>query len=135
MDSLEKRMWLVVEDDDNDFFLFRRACSRALDREPCVHRENNGLSAKAFLSKHPQPPTLIVSDLKMPQMNGLELLAWVRQQDDLSGIPFVMLSSSNVQKDVTAAEKLGATDYQVKSADLGELVCIIRGMDALQTAA
>ena len=135
MDCLTKELWLVVEDDDNDFFLFRRACFRALDREPCVHREKNGLSAKAFLSKHAQPPTLIVSDLKMPQMNGLELLAWVRQQDDLSGIPFVMLSSSNVQKDVTAAEQLGATDYQVKSADLGELVYMIKGMNALQAAA
>jgi two-component system response regulator len=135
MDALVNQLWLVVEDDDSDFSLFRLACSRALDREPCIHRENNGLSAKAFLSEHPQAPTLIISDLKMPQMNGLELLAWIRQQDDLNKIPFVMLSSSNLEQDVTAAEQLGVADYQVKPLELGKFIGMIKALDALQAAA
>ena len=135
MACLSNELWLVVEDDDNDFFLFRRACSRALDREPCIHRENDGLSAMEFLSEHSQAPTLIISDLKMPQMNGLELLAWVRQQDNLSEIPFVMLSSSNLEQDVTAAEQLGAVDYQVKPSDFLKFVGMIKELETRQAAA
>jgi CheY-like chemotaxis protein len=127
-----QHLWLVVEDDDDDFFLFCRACARALDREPCIHRENDGVAAQAFLSGHPQRPALIVSDLKMPRMNGLELLAWIRDQDHLRRIPFVMLSSSNSEKDVTAAEGLGAADYQVKPSHLGEFVGLVKGLDELQ---
>jgi CheY-like chemotaxis protein len=135
MNRLAKDLWLVVEDDDNDFLLFRRACARALEREPSIHRAGDGAAAKEFLAESRRPPCLIISDLKMPRMTGLELLAWVQQRDDLKRIPFVMLTSSHVEKDVAIAGQLGAADYQVKPSDFHKLVRLIKELGALQAAA
>jgi CheY-like chemotaxis protein len=84
MDELaQSNLWLVVEDDDNDYFFFRRACSFALDPVPLIHREVNGNGAKAFLISNPAKAKLVVSDLNMPEVNGFELLEWVRQHPSL----------------------------------------------------
>ncbi|MBM3831940.1 MAG: response regulator [Verrucomicrobia bacterium] len=67
-------------------------------------------------------PTLILSDLKMPQMNGYELLAWVKTQPKLKRIPFIILSASNVPVDFETANDLGANSYLVKPAGSVQLV-------------
>ncbi len=81
MPVLRDGIWLIVEDDDNDFFLLQRACNRGLSPQPVIHRESDGLDAKQFLSDRRDAPKLIVSDLKMPRMDGLDFLKWVRQRD------------------------------------------------------
>jgi two-component system, chemotaxis family, chemotaxis protein CheY len=121
-------LWLVVEDDDDDFFLFCRACSRALEPQPILHREKDGVAAKTFLRNNPGAPRLIVSDLKMPGMNGLKLLQWVRSQAALSKVPFIMLSNSNDEQDVTAARAYGVDDYQVKPFDLRDYRELVQGL-------
>src|ERR1044071_6588850 len=127
--------WLVVEDDDNDFLLFRRACTRALNPEPLIHREKDGMTARAFLTGNANTTRLIISDLKMPGMTGLELLEWVRQQSPAPRIPFVMLSSSGAEKDVKEAQELGADDYRVKPSEFNQFVSLIREVNARQIAA
>ena len=131
----EKDLWLVVENDDDDFLLFSRACSRALDREPCIHREKDGAAAKQFLAESRQAPRLIISDLNMPGMNGLEFLEWVRQQDTFNRVLFVMLSNSAVERDVTTARNLGADDYQVKPSEFPKFVSLIKKLNERQAAA
>jgi CheY-like chemotaxis protein len=118
--------WLVVEDDDNDFLLFRRACSFALNPPPTIHRETDGIRAENFLTCNSEKPELVISDLKMPQMNGLELLDWLRHQPNLERLRFVMLSSSNLDGDVQAARQLGADDYRVKPSELRQFVQVIK---------
>src|SRR5262249_29999564 len=120
--------WLLVEDDDDDVFFFRRACQSAFDQPPVLYLGKNGVDAKGFLAGHPDLPSLIVSDLKMPCMDGLELLKWVRQQPFLSGVPFFMLSSSDLAQDRQAARSLGANDYLVKPSSREGLVQLIRGV-------
>jgi CheY-like chemotaxis protein len=122
-------LWLVVEDDDNDFLLFRRACARALNPQPLVHRENDGVAAKNFLSQHGETPRVIVSDLKMPNMDGLEFLQWVRNQSALRQVRFIMLSSSDAEKDVNAARTFGVDDYQVKPSGLGDLTRLVQELE------
>ncbi len=106
--------WLLVEDDDNDFLFFRRACGSAFSKPPLLHRECDGFAAKTFLSANAELPGLIVSDLMMPRMDGLQLLQWVRGQPRFEPVPFVLLSSSDFERD--RAESLGADDYFVKPA-------------------
>ena len=127
--SLTSDLWLVVEDDDNDFLLFRRACARALNPQPLVHRENDGVAAKNFLSQNAETPRLIVSDLKMPNMGGLEFLQWVRNQSALRQVRFIMLSSSDAERDVNAARTFGVDDYQVKPSGIGALTRLVQKME------
>jgi CheY-like chemotaxis protein len=105
--------WLLVEDTDDDYLLFRRACCRAFDRQPTLRRESDGLAAIEFLAGGADPPSLIVSDLKMPRLSGLELLKWVRGQPSVAQLPFVILSSSNAPQDREAAREAGADDFLI----------------------
>jgi CheY-like chemotaxis protein len=59
---------------------------------------------------------LIISDLNMPCMTGLELLAWTKEQPDLRQIPFFLMSSSNSPADRCKARDLGAEDHLFKSS-------------------
>jgi CheY-like chemotaxis protein len=65
-------------------------------------------------------PDLIISDLKMPRMSGIELLAEVRAR--WGSLPFVMFSNSGVQEDVDLAYRAGANSYLTKPADFDGLV-------------
>jgi CheY-like chemotaxis protein len=135
MAPIRNGVWLIVEDDENDFTLFRVACLRAFGREPFIHREADGAGAAEFLRASCQKPQLIVSDLKMPGMNGLELLSWVRQQLDSSQIPFVILSNSEADSDVEQAQKLGADQYRVKPLDLDRFAELVKELASLLNAA
>jgi CheY-like chemotaxis protein len=121
--------WLVAEDDENDFLLVKRCCGR-LDPSPDLIWARDGQEAQQQLSKqHRQglpPPSLILSDLKMPRQNGLELLRWTKQQHELANIPFLLLTSSDQPEDRRQAEWLGVDDYLVKPASLRELSQVLR---------
>ena len=78
----------------------------------------NGLAAKRLLQD--QVFTAGIVDLRMPGMNGLELLAWIREQGP--HIPLIMISAFSDVHDAVAAMKLGAQDYIVKPFDPEELV-------------
>ena len=74
-------------------------------------------------------PLAIVTDLKMPMKSGFDLLQWRREHDWARDIPMVILSSSNLERDLEQANALGATAYYVKpenvqrlSGTLGEIV-------------
>jgi CheY-like chemotaxis protein len=62
----------------------------------------------------------------MPQMNGLQLLEWLRQHPDFKQLRFVMLSSSGLDQDVQASRKLGADDYRVKPTEFRRFAQVVR---------
>jgi two-component system, chemotaxis family, response regulator Rcp1 len=114
--------WLVAEDEENDFLLLRRACRR-LEPEPVLFRVKDGMEAVNYLSGRTAGrvlPELILADLKMPRMNGLELLAWCKRDAVLRKVPFIMLTSSNADQDRSKAAELGVDEYLVKPASLNE---------------
>jgi two-component system response regulator len=131
MSGIATDVWLVVEDNDDDYLLFVRACRRALNRGADIHREKDGVAAAEFLKSCQSKPQLIISDLKMPRMSGLEFLEWVRQRETLKRVPFVMLSSSNLERDVEAARRLGADAYKVKPSDYSALVSLVTELDSM----
>lgn len=124
----DKNTVLFVEDSAEDFFLFQTAVTRAGLRTRVV-RAVDGLDAIYYLegrgeyedrAKYPLP-CLIVTDLKMPRVNGFELLKWLQGQPTLHHIPVVVLSSSGVEKDRRRAAELGARDYFVKPCGFNAL--------------
>ena len=124
---------LLVEDDENDQVFIRRA----LQRNGAAHTivtVNDGEEAIAYLSgtapfndraRHPLP-RLIVTDLKMPRMGGLELLAWLKCQADVGIIPTVVLTSSSDQADIANAFRRGASGYLIKPVHFAELEQLMR---------
>ena len=126
---------LLAEDDENDVFVFKRALNKAGVNIPFVH-VSDGQKAVAYLAGNPPftdramfaLPGLVISDLKMPGMDGLELLAWAKAQPELCRIPWVILSSSADRADIHSAHLLGANDYRVKPGVFDELVAIVRDL-------
>jgi CheY-like chemotaxis protein len=128
---------LFVDDDANDMLLVERALKKAGLSYPLIHRRD-GEEAIDYLSgkppysdrtKHPLP-TLILLDIKMPKLNGFDVLSWMQRQPALAKIPVVMLTASVREDDQSQAQKLGAVGYRAKPVDFAELVDIIRDVDA-----
>jgi CheY-like chemotaxis protein len=74
-------------------------------------------------------PDLILLDLNMPRMNGKEFLAEIKKDPVLSVIPVVVLTTSDVERDVVASYKLGAAGYITKPVDMEQFIDAIRQLD------
>jgi CheY-like chemotaxis protein len=130
---------LVVEDEDNDFLLLRRAFAQVNNSDDVsIHRARDGLEAMHYLQgkneyadrdRYPYPEVLIV-DLKMPRVSGLELLEWIRDHPEHRVIPTVIMSSSAQHTDVLKAYELGANTYFVKPSNFQDLVRLTQNVHA-----
>jgi CheY-like chemotaxis protein len=80
----------------------------------------------AFADRPPGNPVLILLDIKMPKVDGLEVLRQVRADPALRLTPVVMLTSSRERRDVEQSYQLGANAYVVKSVDFGQFVEAVR---------
>lgn len=106
---------LVIEDDD----AIRDALYCYLEiADATVITCVDGKHATEWLAVHP-PPTVILLDLAMPNMNGWEFRAWQRKQDALKDIPVVMVSAFHWSRE--QMQELQATAYLAKPYDLKEL--------------
>ena len=127
---------LLVEDDANDVLLIQRAFRNAKLRNP-VQVVPHGEEAVAYLAGHGPyadrerypVPALILLDLKLPRMSGLEVLAWLRQQRGLRRLPVVMLTSSRERVDINRAYDLGANSYLVKPVAFDALLDMVKTVD------
>jgi CheY-like chemotaxis protein len=124
---------LLVEDDPNDVVLMSLAFNRARLANP-LRVVHDGEEAVSYLSgkgiyhdrDHYPLPFLVLLDLRMPRMDGFEVLAWIRSQSQFRELPVVVLTSSAEQPDAIKAFKLGANSYLVKPAQFEDLVQLMR---------
>jgi DNA-binding response OmpR family regulator len=72
------------------------------------------------------PPDAVVLDVQMPRMNGWETTLAMRQEDELSGVPVVLLTARGSEADVRRGEALGVVAHLTKPFDPGELVSVVR---------
>lgn len=124
---------LLVEDEPADAQLVRTAIRES--RVLCnLHHVPDGASALAFLRHEGDRygraplPDLILLDLNMPGMNGREFLATVKADMHFSSIPVVVLTTSEVERDVGAVYKLGASGFITKPADMDEFIDAMRNL-------
>jgi len=119
---------LLVEDEENDATLLKMALKKNNIPNP-VQWVRDGLEAIAYLngegefadrSKFSFPEVLIV-DLKMPRMGGLELLSWIREHPEFKVIPTIIMTSSRLDVDIEKAYTLGANTYMIKPSSFDEL--------------
>jgi CheY-like chemotaxis protein len=120
---------MIVEDREDDIILMRKAFERACLSNP-LQIIRDGAEAIAYLSgvgrysnraEYPLP-VLILLDLKMPKVDGFEVLQWIRSQPGIRGLPVVVLTSSNQIRDVNHAYELGANSFFVKEYDFQQAV-------------
>ncbi|WP_454256575.1 response regulator [Pseudomonas sp. Marseille-Q8238] len=102
------------------------------DHFPGIHIEEaiNGRKAQQMLARH--PVDLILCDWEMPELSGLELLSWCREQDALKTTPFIMVTSRGDKENVVQAIQAGVSDYIGKPFSNDQLVTKVK--KALQRA-
>lgn len=119
---------LLVEDDEKDIELTLTALEEySLANEVVV--AHDGEEALDYLYRRgkfkmrmPGNPLVVLLDLKMPKVDGLEVLQQIKADEALKVIPVVMLTSSREEKDLMESYKLGVNAYVVKPVDFHEFV-------------
>lgn len=117
---------LLADDDANDVALTLKALARhELDGEVCV--VSDGVEALDYLFRRgayrhcPQGhPALVMLDIKMPKLDGMEVLRQIKRDPELCVVPVVMLTSSREEKDLLASYRLGVNAYVVKPVGFHE---------------
>ena len=126
---------LLVEDDANDVLLLHRAFAKA--GLACqIIDVGDGQQAIDYLDGRPPfsdraqfpIPTMLLLDLKLPRLDGFDVLTWLHERPDLACIRVVVLSASGQEKDLLRARRLGAADYQVKPSDFNSLTRLARDL-------
>jgi len=126
---------LLAEDNETDVLLTRRAFAKIGLINP-LHVVSDGEETIAYLSgegkycnrsEYPLP-VLLLLDLKMPRKSGLEVLAWIRQQPSLRALRVIVLTTSELFRDVNEAYQLGANSYIVKPVDLDQFVRVSQAL-------
>ncbi len=129
-----KNAILQVEDDPNDVFLFEYAMRKAGVTNP-IHVATDGQQAIDYLAgvgryanRRTYPwPGLVLLDLKLPHVMGLDVLKWIRQQYGAATVVLIM-SASPDEADIAAAYRLGANGYLVKPCEASKLEDIARAI-------
>ncbi|HZQ45776.1 MAG TPA: response regulator, partial [Verrucomicrobiae bacterium] len=124
---------LLVEDFENDIILMRRFWKKEGVKNQ-LHVVTDGRQALDYLAgKGPFSdreqfplPCLVLLDLKLPHVMGLDVLAWIRTQSPFETLPVLILSTSSLGSDIDQAYRLGANAYLVKPADVAKLAELVR---------
>lgn len=114
----EKIKILLAEDDKFISLAYKDGLTRA---GFIVVHADDGKKALELAKK--EKPDIIMLDIIMPEMNGFEVLEAIKKDAKIKKIPVVILSNLGQESDITKGQKLGATDYMIKSNySLGEVV-------------
>lgn len=124
---MRKLKLLLVEDNEHDVFMINEGIED-LDIPCDLLVKNNGEEAINYLNElitkeelHEKEPDIILMDINMPIMDGIEALRRIKNNDKLKHIPVVMLTTSSRKEDVVNAYKEHSSSYIVKPDDIFEL--------------
>ncbi|HZF01090.1 MAG TPA: response regulator [Methylomirabilota bacterium] len=126
---------LLVDDEENDATLVKMAFKQNNIISP-IQWVKDGVEAVAYLNaegiyadriKYPFPQVLLL-DLKMPRMTGLELLQWLRVNSHFKIIPTIIMTSSRQETDIEKAYDLGVNTYMIKPSSFDELKNMVKAI-------
>jgi len=133
----EQAVILLVEDRNDDVYLVRRALSKADVRNPFFVVQNgeealaylDGLGKYSNRDEFPLPDIMLL-DLKMPRMDGYEVLRAVRSKPDFKALRIIVLTSSEDLNDVNKAYELGANSFLVKPLEFENYAAMMRTLSS-----
>lgn len=129
--TLQPFVILLAEDEPADAYLVKTAISENHILAD-LHQVNDGRETIDFLHRqgerfaNAERPDLILLDLNMPRMDGLECLTAIKQNAELRSIPVIILTTSETQRDIIASYNLGASGYITKPVDVHKFIEAIR---------
>jgi CheY-like chemotaxis protein len=117
---------LLVENNQDDIVITKRAMAKGRIRNK-MYIVHDGEEAIDFFRKRGKyknapTPTLVLLDLKMPRLDGFEVLKEVKSDENLKSIPIIVLTSSERDKDIDLAYKLGCNSYIMKSVNFDNFI-------------
>ncbi|MDR3577010.1 MAG: response regulator [Anaerolineaceae bacterium] len=122
---------LLVEDNPMDLDLTRRAFARRKLVNP-LQVARDGEEALGYMARWDtgeEVPSVILLDLKIPKVDGLEVLRQIKENPKYNLIPIVVLTSSAEERDIQTAYKLGANSYIVKPVDFDKFLEVASHID------
>ncbi|WP_214327676.1 response regulator [Nonomuraea sediminis] len=124
---------LLVEDDQGDILLTKEAFDLNKVRNR-LHVVNDGEQAMAFLRREDgyadvPRPDLMLLDLNLPRMDGMEVLEAVKADSELRTIPVVILTTSEAEEDIIRSYRLHANAYVSKPVDFEQFIRVVRQID------
>ena len=127
---------LLVEDDPAHAEIVLRNLADLQDRVRCIAHLSDGQQALDYLRRegqHSDPqssprPDLVLLDLRLPRVDGFEVLRRMKACEAVSHIPVVVLSTSEAEGDIAAAYRTGACSYLVKPTEFDAYIELIRGI-------
>jgi CheY-like chemotaxis protein len=127
--------FLLVDDNEDDVLIAKAAYKRAQvphplqsvtgGREAIDYLEGNG--GYSDRSRYPLP-SLVLLDLKMPLVNGFDVIRRIRSHADLKRSIIVVMTSSSRESDINQAYELGANSYLVKPSDVESLISVFKSL-------
>ena len=112
---MSARLRIVVADDERPARAFLVSLLRSFDDAVVIGEAASGKEAVTMIEK--ERPDLALLDLKMPKVDGLEVLRAIKQDDKMRAMPVVMLTSSREERDLVETYRLGVNSYIVKPVD------------------
>jgi two-component system, response regulator len=128
VDIAEKKI-LLVEDNPKDVELTRRALTRANIANVLVVASDGVEAIEYLLGNSTAPaelPVVVLLDLKLPRIDGLEVLRRIRNEQRTKTLPVVILTSSNEEKDIVGSYNLGANSYIRKPVKFNDFADAIK---------
>ncbi len=128
---MDERPILLVEDNPDDEALTLRALAKNKIRNP-IQVARDGEDALAYLFRtgpwagRVEFPQVVLLDLKLPKVDGLEVLRRVRADEALRVLPVVILTSSDEERDLVESYRLGANSYIRKPVDFAQFIEAVR---------
>ncbi|TDW44616.1 CheY-like chemotaxis protein [Flavobacterium sp. 270] len=128
---MKKPTILLIEDDELDIISVERSLKK-LESEYELHTAYNGIEALKILRDQNNKliPDVILLDINMPRMNGIEFLQVIREDADLKSLKVFIMTTSSEGNDRTEAEKLGISGYIIKPLNYTENTKRSDSMDA-----
>jgi CheY-like chemotaxis protein len=124
---------LLVEDDQVDAMTVKRAL-KDINITNRLDIVNDGEEALTFLrDPENEKPGIILLDLNMPKMNGIEFLQIAKKDDSLKKIPVVVLTTSKEDQDKVDSFNLGVAGYMIKPVDYQKFVQVVKTIDLYWT--
>lgn len=123
---------LLVDDNPYDVMLIKEALKK-FDIEKNIIVAEDGEEAIGFLFQNTNPdlangllPKMILLDIKMPLIDGLEVLKVIRSDNSMNKVPVIMLTSSRDSKDLDLCYNLGANSFVVKPVNLNDFNYVVK---------
>ncbi len=117
---------LLVEDDQVDAMTILRAFQDLKITNPILHFQNGEEALLYLQNQENEKPCIIILDLNMPRMGGLEFLKMIKANEFLKSIPVIIMTTSKDEQDRLHSFNLGVAGYMIKPTDYSSFVEVLK---------